>query len=57
MLQLSSPMMPGPFFFFFFPGCACEILVPQPSIEPTAPALEAQSLSHWTAREVPEPGL
>ena len=27
------------------------ILVPQPGIEPTPPALEAQSLNHWT-REV-----
>ena len=33
---------------------ACGILVPRPGIEPTPPALEAQSLNHWTAREVPE---
>ena len=31
----------------------CGILVPQPGIEPTPPAEEAQSLNHWTAREVP----
>ena len=31
---------------------ACRILVPQPGIEPTPPALEVQSLSCWTAREV-----
>ena len=32
---------------------ACEILVPQPGIEPLPPAVEAQSPNHWTAREVP----
>ena len=36
---------------------ACGILVPQPGIEPTPPAVEAQSLNHWTAREVPTPIL
>ena len=49
------------FFFFFFslflsfrPCCAvCGILVLQPGIEPMSPALGAQSLNHWTAREVP----
>ena len=41
--------------FFFWPHqAACEILVPWPGIEPAPPALEAQSLNHWTAREVPE---
>ena len=29
------------------------ILVPRPGMEPALPALEAQSLNHWTAREVP----
>ena len=29
------------------------MLVLVPGIEPTPPALEAQSLNHWTAREVP----
>ena len=29
------------------------ILVPQPEIEPVPPAVEAQSLNPWTAREVP----
>jgi len=29
------------------------ILVPPPGIEPVSPALEAWSLNHWTAREVP----
>ena len=40
--------------FFFLPRhVACGILVPQPAIQPMLPALEAQTLSHWTAREVP----
>ena len=41
--------------FFFFLQChlACGILVPWPGIKPTPPALEAQSLNHWTNREVP----
>ena len=41
-------------FFFFLPSpVARGILVPQPGIKPVPPALEAQSLNHWTAREVP----
>ena len=32
---------------------ACGILVPPPRIEPMPPVLEAWSLNHWTAREVP----
>ena len=32
----------------------CGILVPQPGIEPTAPAVEALSPSHCTTREVPK---
>ena len=40
--------------FFFWPCCvAYGILVPRPGIEPMAPAVEVQSLSHWTA-ELPE---
>ena len=39
---------------FFRPHhVACGILVPQPGIKPTPPALEMQSLNHWTNREVP----
>ena len=39
---------------FFWPRrAACRILVPRPGIEPVAPAVEARSLNHWTAREVP----
>ena len=41
------------FFFFFFGHAACGILVPQPGIKSTSPAMEQQSLTHWTAREVP----
>ena len=29
-----------------------EILLPQPVMEPKPPPLEAQSLNHWTSREV-----
>ena len=29
------------------------ILVPQAGLEPVAPVVEAQSLNHWTTREVP----
>ena len=42
------------FFFFFWPyHMACGLLVPQPGIEPVPPAVEAWSLNHWMAREVP----
>lgn len=34
-------------------GVACGILVPQLGIEHVPPAMEAQSLNHWTSREVP----
>ena len=43
----------------FFPGVggphpvAFGILVSWPGMEPMPPALEMQSLNHWTAREVP----
>ena len=55
---LSSPELVGEimittFFFFWLHRVACGILVPGPGIEPAPPALEAQSLHHWTAREVP----
>ena len=41
------------FFFYFWPlSAACGILVPQPGIEPMSPAVEVQSLNHWTAKEV-----
>ena len=41
------------FIYFWPPHVACGILVLQPGIKPTSPALEAGSLNHWTAREVP----
>ena len=43
-----------PFFFFFFlpQDVALRILAPQPGIEPMPPAVEVQSLNHWTTREV-----
>ena len=33
---------------------ACEILVPQPGIEPRALAATAPCSNHWTAREFPK---
>ena len=39
---------------FFLAHCrAYGILVPQPEMEPKSPAVEGQSLNHWTTREVP----
>ena len=40
------------FFFFFLTVLHGMILVSQPGIESVPPALEVQSLNHWTAREV-----
>ena len=37
---------------------ACRLdLVPGPGMEPGPPAFGAQSLIHWTTREVPDPEL
>ena len=46
---------PGTFFF----GChmVCRILVPQPGIKPVPPAVEGQSPTHWTIRELPSGNL
>ena len=42
------------FIFIFWPYFeGFEMLFPQPGIEPVPPAVEAQSLKHWTARETP----
>ena len=41
--------------FWFFDYEACGTLVPWPGMEQHLPALEAQSLNHWTAREVEVP--
>ena len=45
------------FFFFFFCQEACRILVPPPGLKPVPPAVEAQNLNHWTAREVLQLGV
>ena len=33
---------------------ACRLLLPQQGIKPSSPAVEAQSLNHWTIRKVPK---
>ena len=42
------------FVCFVFSFAARRILVPQPGIELAPPAVEAWSLNHWTAREIPK---
>ena len=42
-----------PIYIYIFGHVLCRILVPQPGIEHTPPALEAQILNHWATREVP----
>ena len=43
------------FFLIFWPRyTACGILVPWPGMEPAPREVAAQSLNHWTAREVPK---
>ena len=44
------------FIFLAAPGLSCSMwdAVLPPGLEPQAPALRAQSLSHWATREVPE---
>ena len=39
--------------YFWLPYAACRTLAPQSGMEPVSLALEAWSLNHWTAREVP----
>ena len=55
--RVSTAAPPGkPYFILlinFFGHVACGILVPRPEIERVPPAVEARSLNHWTAREVP----
>ena len=41
------------FTFWFWGQEACGLLAPQPGIEHATPALEMQSLNHWTTGEVP----
>ena len=38
--------------FFWLHCMASGILIPQPGIEPVSPAVEVQSVNHWTTREV-----
>ena len=46
------------FLLFSWPNhSACGTLFPQPEIETAPHALEAWSLNHWTAREVPKNGM
>ena len=37
--------------FSFFGHASCGILVPQPGIKPSPPAVETWSPNHWTARD------
>ena len=39
--------------FFWLHHAAHKILVPQPGIKPSPPALEAWGVNHWTNKEVP----
>ena len=56
----SSTQSKGTCIGVFFGGVGCcilqcvGILVPQPGIEPTPPAMEARNPNHWTAKEVPK---
>jgi len=45
--KLFSLVMPG----------VCEMLVPQPGIEPAPPALEVWNPNYWTTRQVPHDDL
>ena len=42
----------NPYVTFLFSDCTTQH-VPQPGVEPESPAVETQSLNHWTAKEVP----
>lgn len=48
----------GCFYFLYFllwpRHTAYRILLPRPGIDPVPPAVEVQSLNHWTSKEVPE---
>ena len=48
-LRQSQPL----FIYLLLATLAYGILVPQPETKPTAPALQAQSLDHWTTSKVP----
>ena len=54
LLSVSVHSFVARFFFFFLLVCEAYIpIVPWPEIKPVPPAVEAQSLNHWTTREVP----
>ena len=64
--QSTLPKTAGPLILFYFyyyyyflifwsHHAACGILVPRTGIKLAPPAVEMQSLNHWTAREVPGP--
>ena len=53
-MRPGSSLICPPIVVGFFFGClACRILVSPRGIKPTSPAVEAQSLNHWTTRDVP----
>ena len=53
-MRPGSSLICPPIVVGFFFGClACRILVSPRGIKPTSPAVEVQSLNHWTTREVP----
>ena len=52
-VQRWKPRLRDPPVLSFILLAAHGILVLQPGIEPMHPALEARSLNHWTAKEVP----
>ena len=41
------------FIFLSLSHLACEILVPLPGMEPVLSAVEAQSINHWSTRDIP----
>ena len=47
-------MVADSFLFYYYYFLVHRILVPQARIEPLPPVVEAQSLNHWTTREVPD---
>ena len=52
LLPLDTALFHLCFFFSWPPHAACGILVSHPGVEPMPPAVAAQSLNHWIAREV-----
>ena len=62
LLRFKAHICSGVFKFYIFVNfwqycVAYEIFIHQPGIEPVPPAVESQSLNHWTAREVPHSGV